>query len=130
MVEPPNFAVVAKHRRDGDLDVNDSAVAVEALRPQIADTLSTSNRCQETIELIEAVQGHQHADVLSEDLPRCESVETLCGFVPRDDDAINGLPDDGVIRGRDERPEERVRVDSPEISLHCRALTAIIESPF
>ena len=90
--------------------VTDTGTALPSLRlrtvSMVHDTLAPADLVEDLLDLPGPVRGAQDRHRLADDLLRLVPVDPRGGRVPARDHPVDGFPDDGIIRGVDNRREQ------------------------
>ena len=92
-----NMAFAVAHRGHGHRDVEQGAVFAEPLGEELADPFAIADTFEDQVFLVLAVGREQPADRLADHFVRGVAEQPLGRRIPRDDDAVQILRDNGIV---------------------------------
>src|SRR5262249_8807305 len=107
---PDDRTVRVRDRRDGERHVAQRAVLPATDRLEVIDALGPPEAGEDLALLVQAIRRDDEIDPLPDRFGGRIAEDALRARVPARDDAVERLADDGVVRGLDDRREQRTHL--------------------
>ena len=117
-----DLASLVSDRRDRERDRHSRAVLALSNRLVVVDLLAGANLGEDHVFFVLQFLGNQHANGLPDRLGCGVAEHTLGGRIPRHDDAVEILRDDGIVGRFDDRGETATGEAAESRSLMSRAI--------
>src|SRR4051812_1897529 len=101
-----NVSGKISHRGDGERDIDEGTVFALTDGMEVVDALAAAEALDDAGFFVPALTRDDEGDVLADRLIGAVSEHVFRTLIPTADDAVEGLADDGVVGGIDDRGEQ------------------------